>query len=130
MAFFIIPVLVSCGGPEPIPKDKADFIGVWESSSGFQIQILPEGYANVYQPTDSLHSEYARLHISKVNAIYNFGFEVEFLGDTAINIKKPYHSGRQYTIGKNPYLDADTMKMVINGVVVRRYSEDLFMSDL
>lgn len=124
---FIFVMLVSCGGHDPIPKEKEAFVGVWQSPSGFQIQILEEGYANVFQPMDSLHPEYRKLSIRKANAVYNFGFEVEFLGDTALQLKKPYMSGRMYTVTKNPYMDADTMKMVLNGVVVRKYNEEHFM---
>lgn len=123
---FIIP---ACGDPDSIPATKMEFVGVWQSPSGFQIQIMPEGNANVYQPIDSLHPDYEKLRLRKANAVYNFGFEVEFLGDTAINIKKPYHSGRLYRINKSPYMDADTMKMIINGVEVRKYKEEFFMAD-
>jgi hypothetical protein len=129
MTSFIFMVS-SCGGPGPVPKSKEAFIGVWQSPSGFQMQILPEGYANVFQPMDSLHPEYKKLRIQKANAVYNFGFMIEFLGDTAINIKKPYHSGRQYTINRNPFMDEDTMKMTINGVTLRKYNEDHFMVDM
>lgn len=130
----LIPVILlfllsSCGGPDRIPEAKKDFIGVWQSPSGFQIQIMSEGTANVYQPIDSLHPDYERLRLRKANAVYNFGFEVEFLGDTVLNIKKPYHSGRLYRIDMKPFMDADTMKMAINGVVVKKYDEEFFMAD-
>lgn len=131
---FLLPViflflLSACGAPDSIPATKMDFVGVWQSPSGFQIQIMAQGNANVYQPIDSLHPDYEKLRLRKANEVYNFGFEVEFLGDTAINIKKPYHSGRQYRIDKSPYMDADTMKMIINGVVVKKFEEEYFMAD-
>lgn len=119
--------LSSCGGHDPVPKEKESFIGVWQSPSGFQIEILPEGYANVYQPLDSLHPEYKKLSIRKANAVYNFGFEVEFLGDTALQLKKPYMSGRIYSVSRTPFMDADTMKLILNGVTVRKFNEDHFM---
>lgn len=123
-------VMFSCGGVEPVPKEKEAYIGVWQSPSGFQIQILPEGYANVFQPMDSLHPEYSKLRVQKANEVYNFGFEVIFLGDSAIQIKKPYTDGKRYTINRRPYYDADTMKMVINSVTVRKYNEEHFMMDM
>lgn len=126
----IVFMMFSCGGVEPVPKEKEAYIGVWQSPSGFQIQILPEGYANVFQPMDSLHPEYAKLRIQRANEVYNFGFEVVFLGDTAIQIKKRYTDGKKYTINRKPFYDSDTMKMVINGVTVRKYNEDHFMLDM
>ncbi len=122
--------LSGCNKQPPVPEDKEEFIGVWQSPSGFQIEIMPEGYANIYQPMDSLHPEFDVLGIKKANAVYNFGFELEFSGDSIISIKKLYHSGRQYKIDVNPYFDADTMKMVMNGVVLRKYNEDHFMAEM
>lgn len=123
----MICLLASCGGHDPVPKEKEAFVGVWQSPSGFQIQILQEGYANVFQPLDSLHPEYKKLSIRKANAVYNFGFEVEFLGDTALQLSKPYMSGRMYSVNRTPFMDADTMKMILNGVTVKKYNEEHFM---
>jgi hypothetical protein len=123
-------ILCSCGRTNSIPKEKEAFIGVWQSPSGFQIQILREGYANVFQPMDSLHPEYERLRIQKANDVYNFGFEVIFHGDTTMQLKKPYHRGKVYRIVKNPYMDADTMKVIINDVVLRKYNEEHFMLEM
>ncbi|HLN54006.1 MAG TPA: hypothetical protein VK212_09890 [Lentimicrobium sp.] len=123
-------ILFSCGGAEPVPKQKEAFIGVWQSPSGFQIQILKEGYANVFQPMDSLHPEYERLRIQKANEVYNFGFEVIFHGDTTIQLKKPYHGGKVYQITRNPFMDADTMKVIINGVTLKKYNEEHFMLEM
>ncbi len=123
-------ILLGCNKQPPVPDDKKEFIGVWQSPSGFQIEIMPEGYANIYQPMDSLHPEFDVLGIKKANAVYNFGFGLEFTGDSIISIKKLYHTGRQYTIDVNPYFDADTMKMVMNGVVLRKYNEDHFMAEM
>lgn len=122
--------LASCTGGDPVPKNKEAFVGVWQSPSGFQLQILREGYVNVYQPMDSLHPEYRSLRIMRANAVYNFGFEIEFIGDTILHIKKPYHSGKEYQINKSPFYDADTMKMVLNGVTLRKYNEDHFMEEM
>ncbi len=123
-------LLFSCSGNNTIPKEKEAFIGVWQSPSGFQIQILKEGYANVFQPMDSLHPEYDRLRIQKANEVYNFGFTVIFHGDSTIQLKKPYHGGKTYQINKNPFMDADTMKVIINGVTLRKYNEEHFMLDM
>ncbi|HLO90602.1 MAG: hypothetical protein ACM3ME_05660 [Chloroflexota bacterium] len=123
--------LAGCGGGgKAVPKDKLAYVGVWQSPSGFQLQILPEGYVNVFQPMDSLHPEYKSLRVMKANAVYNFGFQIEFLGDSILHIKKPYHAGKQYAINKSPYFDADTMKMVLNGVTLRKFNEEHFMEDM
>lgn len=124
-------LIFSCGNSsEPIPSGKEAYIGVWQSPSGFQMQILPEGYANVFQPMDSMHPDYKTLRVQKANEVYNFGFKVYFIGDSIIHIKKPYTDGKQYKIYRSPYYDADTMKMVINGVTVRKYNEEHFMADM
>ncbi len=123
-------ILFSCGGADPVPKQKEAYIGVWQAPSGFQIQILKEGYANVFQPMDSLHPEYERLRIQKANDVYNFGFTVIFHGDTTIQLKKPYQGGKIYQITRGPFMDADTMKVIINGVTLKKYNEDHFMLEM
>lgn len=128
--FMLAVILCSCGGTDPVPKEKEAYVGVWQSPSGFQIQILKEGYANVFQPMDSLHPEYERLRIQKANDVYNFGFAVVFHGDTTIQLKKPYQGGKIYQITRSPFMDADTMKVIINGITLRKYNEDHFMLEM
>jgi len=132
LLFAVTAVLIfSCkNGSEPIPSGKEAYIGVWQSPSGFQIQILPEGYANVYQPMDSMHPDYKTLRVQRANEVYNFGFKVFFIGDSIIHIRKPYTDGKQYKINRTPYYDSDTMKMVINGVTVRKFNEEHFMEGM
>jgi hypothetical protein len=43
---------------------------------------------------------------------------VVFSGDSVLIIRKPTVRARQYRIDRNPYLDGDTMKMLLNGVIL------------
>lgn len=124
-----ILMLQACA-QEPLPESKEAYIGVWQSQGGFQIQILPEGFANIYQPIDSTQIEYTSLRIEHANKEFNFGFRIEFPADSIIAIDKPNFESKHYVINKKPFLDQDTMKMVLNGVVLRKYNEDNFLAGL
>jgi hypothetical protein len=59
------------------------------------------------------------------NAKLNIGITPEYakgmlvgFADSILIISKPTVRAREYRIDRNPYLDGDTMKMVLNGVVL------------
>ena len=55
--FSAIQTFVSCIRPDPIPKNKEAFIGLWRTQSGFQIEIDSSGIANAV-PIDINNPDY------------------------------------------------------------------------
>ena len=48
---------------------------------------------------------------------YSKGMFVEFNSDSIFEVIKPTVRAKSYRINKNPYMDSDTCKMVLNGVL-------------
>jgi hypothetical protein len=116
----IISILsISCRNhhPNPIPENKAGFIGVWQAHSGFKVDIKALGTADVYEHNLPLDSDNMKLIIG-ITPEYAKDMLVEFRGDSVLGIRKPTVRAREYKINLNPYLDGDTVKMVLNGVVL------------
>jgi hypothetical protein len=112
----ILISVTSCQNAKPIPKDKEPFIGRWISNSGFQLEINSSGTASVTQISDTLDPDYNKLNI-KVALPFIANMHVEFFGDSVLQIVKPLYYGKQYRIDKNPYLENDTSKLVLNGII-------------
>ena len=110
---------LSCNNPQPIPKGKEAFIGVWQARSGFKVDIKALGTADVYEFNLPQNSDNLKLIIG-ITQPYSIDMLVEFKGDSILVIRKPTVRARQYRIDRNPYLDGDTMKMVLNGVVLSK----------
>jgi len=126
--FFILvflPVILSlsfcmsCGRPHPIPKDKEAFIGVWISHSGFKMEIKSSGTADLTEINDPMDPESSKLDVG-VTPEYAKEMLVEFGGDSLLIIKKPTVRAREYKIDQNPFMDGDTCKMILNGVVLKK----------
>ncbi len=118
-SFLLLSILISftsCQNAKPIPKEKQLFIGSWTTHSGFQIEIKSEGTASVSQISDTLDPDYNKLNI-KVAPPFIANMHVEFFGDSVLQIVKPLYYAKQYRIDKNPYLENDTSKLVLNGVL-------------
>ncbi len=113
---FVCTLLISCG-PKPIPNDKLAFVGQWETSSGFTLEISANGTATLIQYVDQLNPDYERLCI-KVGPKTIEGLSVTFTGSERIDVVKPGLYGRTYQIDKAPYQDGDSLKMVLNGVTL------------
>lgn len=117
----VIPALflmMSCSHPVPIPDDKKDFIGVWYAHSGFKVEINSNGLANLTQKYDSKDSEDIKMNIG-VSPDYANGMQIKFKGDTFLTIIQPLANiGKEYHIDRKPYIDNDTMKMILNGVIL------------
>ena len=108
---------LSCNNPQPIPKGKEAFLGVWQARSGFKVDIKALGTADVYEHNIPLNSENMKLIIG-ITPEYAKDMLVGFRADSILIIRKPTVRAREYKIDRNPYLDGDTMKMVLNGVVL------------
>ena len=111
-----LPFSLSCSNPQPIPKGKETFIGVWQAVSGFKVSIQSTGVADVTEGNISMNPDNAKLNIG-ITPEYAKGMLVGF-ADSILIISKPHLRAREYRINRNPYLDGDTMKMVLNGVVL------------
>ena len=126
--FFILiflPVILSlsscmsCSRSHPIPKDKEAFIGVWISHSGFKMEIKSSGTADLTEINNPMNPESSKLDVG-VTPEYAKEMLVEFGGDSILIIKKPTVRAREYKIDKNPYMDGDTCKMILNGVLLKK----------
>ncbi len=113
-------VCLSCSNPKPIPKEKEPFIGVWQARSGFKVIIKASGTADVTEGNISMNPDNIKLNIG-VTPEYAIGMLVGFGADSVLIISKPTVRAREYRIDRNPYLDGDTMKMVLNGVVLIKH---------
>jgi hypothetical protein len=103
--------------PKPIPVDKEIFVGVWESGSGFELQIMANGTATITQNVEDRGTDYENLNI-QVAPAYISTANVEFLGDSILFIVRRAYYARQYRIDKYPYQDSTRYKIVLNGVTL------------
>ena len=101
--------------PQPIPKDKEAFIGLWHTLSGFQIEINSSGIANAI-PISINNPDFNKID-PKMTPEYSKGMIIEFKGDSMFSVTKPTVRSKSYRINRNPYMDGDTCKMVLNGVL-------------
>ena len=108
---------LSCSNPKPIPKGKEAFIGIWQARSGFKVNIKSTGMADVTEGNISINPDNVKLNIG-ITPEYAKGMLVEFRADSVLIIRKPTVRARVYRIDRNPYLDGETMKMILNGVVL------------
>lgn len=117
ISIVICVLWVSCGNPQPIPEAKRAFIGTWQSQPGFKIDIKSSGTADVTEGDIAKNPDNSKLNIG-IAPDYAMGMLVGFINDSVLIISKPTVRAREYKIYRNPYLDGDTMKMVLNGVVL------------
>jgi len=108
---------ISCSRPRPIPKNKEAFIGLWLSHSGFKMEIKSSGTADLTQIFNSMDPESGKLDVG-VTPEYAKEMLIEFGGDSILIIKQPTVRAREYNIDRNPYMDGDTCKMILNGVLL------------
>lgn len=108
---------ISCKHSKPIPNNKEDFIGVWSSHSGFMMDITASGVANLREINNPNDFESNKLDVG-VTQEYAKNMLVEFEGDSILIIRQPLVRAREYKIDQNPYLDGDTWKMILNGVLL------------
>ena len=109
----------ACKGPTPIPKEKEAFIGIWKSEAGFELEILQDGTANVYQNTDPSNPDYESLNI-KPAPDEIVGAQVNFLAENKLQIIKPLNYAREYKINYAPYFEDGKYFMVLNRKLLTR----------
>jgi hypothetical protein len=99
----------------PIPPENASFIGLWVSSSGFQIDIKFTGTADITQIADNANPDCERLNI-KVGPPTIRDIRVKFIENNILEVAKPTLYAREYHIDTYPYRDSLNSRMVLNGV--------------
>lgn len=109
----------SCNRLQPIPKDKESCIGIWQSHSGFRLEINASGKAKVTQIANAREPDYNKLNIKVAPAIIEEMF-VYFMDDSVFGIRQPLNFAKEYRIDHAPYRDGDTVRMILNGVVFIR----------
>lgn len=105
--------------PKPIPPDKSMFVGVWNSGSGFELQIRSDGTAEILQDVNARGATFENLNI-KVAPSHIEGAIVEFWGDSTLFVVRHFYYTGRYRIDKYPYSDSGLYKMVLNGVTLVR----------
>jgi hypothetical protein len=116
-SFLIILACVSCQRPQPIPASKEAFIGLWRSKSGFEINIEPSGIANVIQIVNPENEDFIKLDIG-ITPKYAKKMLVGFKGDSVLWVSKPTLKYKAFRIDRKPFLEGDTSKFILNGVVL------------
>ena len=122
IAFLGLSLFTSCEVRDkatPIPPEKASFVGLWTSSSGFQMDIKSTGTADLTQIADNANSDYEKLNI-KVGPQFIKDIRVYFKAGDILEVIKPTLYAREYHIDSYPYWDSQKLKMVLNGVMFLR----------
>jgi len=99
-------------GPTPIPKDKESFVGLWQNSQGFTMEISADGRAKVTADKDS-----------KVDACNNplggaakGDFQACFQASEKLELTTgPFGKTKLYHIDRSPHPEGKQIKMVLNG---------------
>jgi len=120
---YLLFCFVSCNifnRPQPIPKDKEPFIGVWTSISGFKFEIKSSGTAKLTQIINTQEPDYNKLNIQVAPKVTEEMF-VQFRGDSVLLVRKPLYYAKEYHIDKSPYQVGDTSRMIINGVMLTKH---------
>ena len=113
----ILISFTSCENAKPVPRDKESFIGLWISHTGFQIEIKSSGIARVIPIINTKNPDYYKLDVG-ITPEYAEEMFVGFEGDSVLSLLKPQLIYKTFRIDRKPYLDRDTSKMVLNGVVL------------
>jgi len=114
---FVSQMCISCQRPQPIPASKEAFLGLWRSKSGFEINIEPSGIANVIQIVSHENEDFLKLDIG-ITPEYAKEMLVGFDGDSVLWVSKPTVRYKAFRIDRYPFLDGDTSKFILNGVVL------------
>jgi hypothetical protein len=103
----------------PIPPDKASFVGLWTSSSGFKIDIKSAGTADITQIEDEANPDYQKLNLL-VAPILIKDLRVYFKTDNTLEVIKPTQYAKKYHIDSYPSSDSLHSTMILNGVRFER----------
>jgi len=98
-------------GPEPVPKEKARYVGLWDSGTCLQIELTKAGQAKVAQTGDS--------KVAACNTPLNPGetkvFNATFRGDDFLELAcAALGEAKIYRIQQRPHQDGKQMKMTLN----------------
>ena len=98
-------------GPEPVPKEKARYVGVWDSGTGLRIELTKAGQAKVTQAGDS--------KVAACNTPVKPGetkvFNAVFRGDDFLELASGVlGEAKVYRIQQRPHQDGKQMKMTLN----------------
>ena len=98
-------------GPEPVPKEKARYVGIWDSGTGLQIELTKAGEAKVTQAGDS--------KVGACNSPLKPGeakvFNATFRGDDFLELASgALGEAKVYRIQQRPHQDGKQMKMTLN----------------
>ena len=98
-------------GPAPVPKEKARYVGIWDSGTGLQIELTKAGEAKVTQAGDS--------KVAACNSPLKPGeakvFNATFRGDDFLELASgALGEAKVYRIQQRPHQDGKQMKMTLN----------------
>ena len=98
-------------GPTPVPKEKERYLGVWDSGTGFQIELTRAGEAKVTQARDS--------KVAACNTPVTPGetkvFNATLRGDDFLElVSGALGDTKAYRIQQRPHKDGKQVKMTLN----------------
>lgn len=98
-------------GPTAVPKEKARYLGVWDSATGLQIELTKAGEAKVTQAGDS--------KVAACNTPVKPGetkvFNATFRGDDFLELASgALGETKVYRIEQRPHREGKQMKMTLN----------------
>lgn len=98
-------------GPEAVPKEKARYLGVWDSGTGLKMEISKSGQAKVTMAGDS--------KVAACNTPVQPGeakvFNATFRGDDFLELASgALGEAKVYRIQQRPHRDGKQMKMTLN----------------
>jgi hypothetical protein len=98
-------------GPDPVPKEKARYVGVWDSGKGLQIELTKVGAAKVTEAGDS--------KVAACNTPVKPGetkvFNATFRGDDFLELASgALGETKVYRIQQRPHHEGKQTKMILN----------------
>jgi hypothetical protein len=98
-------------GPTPVPKEKARYLGAWDSGTGLQIEVTKAGEAKVTQAGDS--------KVAACNTPVKPGetkvFKATFRGDDFLELAiGALGETKVYRIQRRPHQEGKQVKMTLN----------------
>ena len=98
-------------GPTPVPKEKERYLGVWDSGTGFQIELTRAGEAKVTQARDS--------KVAACNTPVTPGetkvFNATLRGDDFLElVSGALGETKVYRIQRRPHNEGKQVKMTLN----------------
>lgn len=121
----VVFILISFGGGScevfmratPVPKEKREFVGKWQSNSGFIIEIKNEGLVDLSNNLTKTDADYEKLCI-KVGPSFIKDIFVNFKEDNILQVIKPLVYAKEYKIDQAPYQENNKVMIVLNGVIL------------